>query len=207
MLKLYYSPGACSLASHILLEELGIPYEAHRVDLKTHQVDNQDFYQINPLGTVPTLELDNGDILTQNLAILIYLGKTDQTHLLLPSGNLVQYLHCIEWLGFLNSDLHKTFGVLFSPQKFVQSEAAQFELKKTIIQRIHSLFDYVEKRLSHHYLVGDHFTIVDAYLYVMCRWGRAFKIEMTQWPKLTAFTNRIAERPSTRRALAEENLT
>jgi glutathione S-transferase len=199
-MKLYYTPGACSMSPHIVAMEAGLPHDLVRVDLKTHKTaDGEDYYSINPKGYVPALKLDSGEVLTEGPAIVQYLAdQKPQAHLLPKEGTVARY-HAIEWLAFINSELHKTFSPLFGGQL---SNDAQKATKEKILKR----FEYVESRLSGDYLMGSQFTAPDAYLFVMLNWARAMQIDISGLPKLTAYFARVAARPQVQATLKMEGL-
>jgi glutathione S-transferase len=207
MVKLFFSPGACSLAAHIVLEELGLSYQTINVDLKTHTTEAGDYYKINPQGAVPVLQLEDGSLLTQNLAVLIYLGDLDTHYRLIPKPATLERSRCYEWLGFCNSDLHKSFGPLFRPAYFVDSEKAQAELISHARDNISKLMNMVDKKLpTNTYTLGKNFSVVDAYLFVFYRWLRGLKFSPKHWPNYAALAERISERPAVQRVLLAEGL-
>ena len=199
-MKLYYTPGACSMSPHIVAEEAGIALDLVRVDLKTHKTaDGEDFYAINPKGYVPALKLDSGDVLTEGPAIVQYLAdQKPEAHLLAKEGTPARY-HAIEWLAFINSELHKTFAPLFGGQL---SPDAQKTTKEKIVKR----FEYVESQLKAEYLMGNQFSVADAYLFVMLNWARFMQVDVSALPKLTALFGRIAARPKVQATLKAEGL-
>jgi glutathione S-transferase len=199
-MKLYYSPGACSLSPHIVAEEAGIALELVRVDLKAHKTESgEDFYSVNPKGYVPALKLDDGELLTEGPAVVQYLADRNPALNLFPKEGTIARYHAIEWLAFINSELHKTFGPLFGGQL---SPDAQKETKAKIVKR----FEYVESRLSGDYLMGNTFTAPDAYMFVMLNWARHMHLDLTGTPKLTAYFTRIGARPKVQAALKAEGL-
>lgn len=208
MLTLYFSPGACSLAAHIILEELQIPYDTVKVDLKNHTYDSgQDYYKINPMGSVPVLKLDDGKLITQNAAILPYLGDLDPQHQLLPKFGTMDRVRANEWLAFLNSDFHKAFGPCFGPDKYVTSAGAKEELKRTAEKNIKKIAQIVDKKLPvNQYALGEHFSIIDAYLFVLFQWLKHLNIATADLPNYSALAIRIAERPAVKRVLEQEGL-
>ena len=199
-MKLYYSPGACSLASHITLRELGLPFEAVAVSLarKTTRT-GADFNAINPKGYVPALELDDGGgVLTEGPAILQYLADRTPAAGLAPANGTLERYRLQEWLGFINSEIHKSFGPLFDRSAPAPAKAAA---RAAIVRR----FDYVEAALGgREYLQGDRFTVADAYLYTVLSWTEKVGIERAQWPALAAYYARLRERPAVRAAHAAE---
>ena len=201
MLKLYYSPGACSQAVHIVLHETGFSHDSIRVDLKAKTVeDGSDYLRINPKGAVPALDLGNGEVLTENAVILQYLGdRAGSSDLLPPLGDFRRY-RVLEWLNFVATELHKGFGPLFNPAASEDSK----QLARDLLAR---KFDYVERQLGDGpYLMGERFTLADAYLFVMLGWTRMNRIDLSGSPNLTAFRERMKQRPSVRRVLEFEGL-
>jgi len=198
-MKLYYAPGACSQAPHIILNETGLPYEKVRVDLETKRTENgADYLAIAPKGAVPALELDDGSLLTENAVVLQYIAdQAPGWHLIPPYGTLERY-RVLEWLNYIATELHKGFGPLFHPTG---------ELRAHAMDAIAAKFDYVESQLGlGPWLVGDDFGIADAYLFVILGWARVFHFDFARWPGLKAFRQRVGERPSVRAALHDEGL-
>jgi len=194
-MKLYYSPGACSLAGHIVAVEGGLALELEKVDLKTHTTETgQDFYAINPKGYVPTLKLDNGSILAENAAVLPFLG--DKTGAM-PQEGMDRY-HALEWIGFINSEIHKSFAPLF--------HGADDQTKAKAKEKILGRLKLVEDRLTGDYLMGSRFTPPDAYLFVMLTWCKKMHIDVSGLPRLSAFKVRMDTRDGVQKALKEEGL-
>ncbi len=194
MLKLYYSPGACSLASRISLHEARIPAQFERVDLKTLATEaGEDFEAINPKGCVPTLQLDDGRRVTENIAILDLLSTFEPA---LGLEGAMGKTRLLEMLSYLSSELH----IAFKP--FYQSEDG--ELRATASAAVTARLDFLADHVRELYLFGPHFTVADAYLFAMLRWARDFSIPMQS--QLHGYFERVAERPAVRQALAEENL-
>jgi glutathione S-transferase len=196
-MKLYYSPGACSLHPHITLREAGVPVELERVDLMTHKVGGgTDYYTVNPKGYVPALRLDDGSLLTEGAVIDQYIADLKPEKKLIPRAGTMERYHVQEWLNFIASEIHKSFSPLFG-----KDEAAKEGPRKRIATR----FDYVQKALgSQPYLTGDTFTVADAYLFNMLRWTAFTGIDLDKWPGLKAFFERVGERPAVKEALAAE---
>jgi len=200
-MKLYYSPGACSLSPHIVLLESGLPFEARMVSLKTHKLaDDTDYYGINPKGYVPLLEFDNGERLTEGPAIVQWVAdQVPAKHLAPPPGTMARY-HLIEWLNFITAELHKSFSVLFNP-------AMPEEAKALVRTKLAERFGYVDQQLAGKpYLTGEHFTVADAYLFVIARWAQPMKVELASFNRLTEFIARVAARPAVQQALQAEGL-
>jgi oligopeptidase B len=198
-MKLYYSPGACSLASHIALRELGLPFEAIAVDLRKKTTQSgADFNAVNPKGYVPVLELDSGAILTEGTAILQYLADQRPAAGLAPANGTLERYRLQEWLGFINSEIHKSFGPLFDP-------TAPDAVKDAARQRIARRLGYTEQALAgRDYLLGAQFSVADAYLYTVLNWTGFAAIDLGQWPGLKAYHARVAARPAVQAAQAAE---
>jgi len=198
-MKLYYSPGACSLASHIVLRELGLTFEAVAVDLRKKTTRaGADFNTINPKGYVPVLELDSGAILTEGPAILQYLADQRPAAGLAPANGTLERYRLQEWLAFINSEIHKPFGPLFDA-------GAPEAVKESSRERIARRLGYTERALAgRDYLLGSQFTVADAYLYTVLNWTAYTGIDLGQWPALKAYHARIAARPAVAAAQAAE---
>lgn len=200
-MKLYYSPGACSQAPHILLHEIGLSHDAERVDLKAKRTENgRDYLAINPKGAVPALELDSGDVLTENAVILQYLGdRSSVGEVLPPLGNFRRY-RVLEFTNFITTELHKRFGFLFSPD-------ATDEMKQLVIRDLGKKLDYIDAELGEGpFLMGDELTLPDTYLFVMTGWAEKMLGGLDRWPNLKAFRERMRERSSVRHVLRFEGL-
>jgi len=199
-MKLYFSPEACSLSPHIVLSELGLPFTTVKVDMKTKKTaDGRDYTTINPKGYVPALELDNGEVLSEGPAIVQYLADLKPEKKLAPANGTIERVRLQEWLNFITSELHKTYSPLFNPD---MPEAAKAIFKDKLKQR----YAFIAKRLDQHdYLLGTHFTVADAYLYVVTRWARHFDIDVTQWPSLAQFMDRVGARAGVKLALNAES--
>ncbi len=201
-MKLYFSKGACSLTVRIVLHELKLDAEYEAVDLKTKKtVSGEDFYKINHKGTVPVLVTKENEILTENIAILEYLGDVPAGRQLLPLiGDFNRY-RVLEWLSFISSDLHKNFGPLFNPNV---PESVKNEIFIPILQK---KFEFIEKSLTDKYfLTGDEFTLPDAYLFVVLRWAHHLKLEAISGANLAAYFKRVRARQAVQLALQEEGL-
>jgi len=200
-MKLYYSRGACSQVSHIILHEAGLPHDSAKVDLKAKTLeDGSDYLRINPKGAVPALELDDGQVLTENAVILQYIADQAGAFELLPQPGDLQRYRVLEWVNFVATELHKSFGPLFNP-------AAGEEAKQLARDTIAKKLDFVEQQMGDKpYLLGDQFTLPDAYLFVMLRWTAGQGIDLNHWPKLAAFRERLSKRESVREVLAFEGL-
>ena len=200
-MKLYYTPGACSLAPHIVLCESGLPYILERVDLRNKIIaDGRDFLAINPLGYVPVLELNNGEMLTEGTAILFYLAdRVPNLGLVPPAGEVARY-RLLAWLNFIGSELHKNFSPLFGKD-------TPAEYKAQVSARLATRFAHVDGVLAYSpYLADGVFTIADAYLFVVSNWAAIVGFDLAPYPHLLAFRERVAARPSVQRAMQEEGL-
>jgi len=199
-MKLYYYPGACSQAVHIALRESGLPFEIEKIDLRVGKTERgADYRAINPKGYVPALELDNGEVLTEVVALLQYVADRRPESLLAPPwGNFERY-RLVEWLAFISSELHKQFGPFF--------KGATDEVKRQQAELITRRFEYIDRRLaSTSFLMGDTFTVADAYLFVMSGWAKMFQIDTERFPALTAWIKRVASRPAVGEVLVTEGL-
>jgi glutathione S-transferase len=199
-MKLYFSPNACSLASHIVLRELALPFELIRVDnQKKLTADGDDFLQINPKGYVAALQLDNGEVLTEGAAILQYLADQVPAAGLAPVNRSWERVRLQEWLNFVSSEIHGGLGVLFKDAIPAEVKAL---FKATLFKRFAILVQTLERQ---DYLLGAHYSVADAYLFVVLRWAAFFDIDLQQWPALAKFQQRVGERPAVIAALAAEN--
>jgi glutathione S-transferase len=199
-MKLYYSPGACSLAPHIALSEAGLSYDAIKVDLRKHQLDDgTDYYAINPKGYVPLLETDDGARLSEVAVLLQYIADRKPGTLAPAFGALERY-RVMEWLNFIATEIHKQFGPLWDPNT---PDATAEQQRAKLAKR----FDYVARTLAAHpYLTGDAFTIADAYLFTVVNWSGMLKVDLSPWPALQQFQARVAARPKVHAALVAEGL-
>ncbi|CAM4023105.1 Glutathione S-transferase [Bordetella muralis] len=203
-MKLYYMPGACSLAAHIVLEWIGKPYETQAI--ARDALKQPEFLSINPMGAVPVLT-DGGYTLTQNASILEYLAEQAPQLNLLGDGTAQSRAEARRWLGFINSDLHRTFSLVFGPQRFVASEAAQKELSTSAAAILRNLFTILNTQLADKpYLAGKAPTIADPYLYVVLRWAKAKNIDLSGLNNLTEFSSRMDADKGVQAALKAEGL-
>ena len=201
-MKLYYSPGACSLSPHIALREAGLPVELQRVDLPNKQIEGGgDYWQINGKGYVPALELPDGGVLTEGPAIVQYIADQRPESKLVPKAGTLERYRVMEWLNFVTAELHKSFGWLFN-----KDLAPEF--KKIVTERLMKRLDWLNKQLEgKDYLVGNQFTVADGYLFTILNWARPLGINLADWPALKAFHERVRARPKVEEALRAEGLT
>ncbi|MGD9538681.1 MAG: glutathione transferase GstA [Alphaproteobacteria bacterium] len=200
-MKLYYSPGACSLSPHIVLREAGAAFDLEKVDLRAKKTEKgADFTQINPKGYVPVLELDDGSVLTEGPAIVQYVADAKGANGLVPKAGTPARYHLQEWLNFITSELHKGFSPLFWPN-------TPDAFKDIMKQRLAGRFAFLDKHLAkNQYLMGDHFTVADAYCYVTLTWAPAVNIDLAPYKNLSAYRDRIAARPAVQAARQAEGL-
>lgn len=200
-MKLYYAPGACSLAPHIALREAGLSFELEKVDLASKQTENgEDYTKVNPNGYVPTLKLDNGEILSEVAVLLQYIADEKPNSKLAPELGSMERYRLMEWLNFIATEIHKTLGALFNPSITPEWKDSQLA---TFGKRCDSLVEQLDDK---QYLLGDSFTIADAYLFTTLSWTRFHKVDMSKWPTLTDYMTRVAERPAVTEAMQKEGL-
>ncbi|ACH84426.1 MULTISPECIES: glutathione transferase GstA [Acidithiobacillus] len=200
-MKLYYSPGACSLSPHIILNEGGFSFDRERVDLASKKTETgADYAAINPDGYVPALLLDDGQVLTEGPAIIQYLAdRVPEKKLAPPLGTLERY-RLMQWLNFISTELHKGFSPLFHPQ-------APKEWKTVVAAQLGRRLSTVSRQLEgKDWLLGEGFTVADAYLFTVLGWGRHVGIDVEQWPVLQAYQGRVSTRPAVQSALKAEGL-
>jgi glutathione S-transferase len=200
-MKLYYSPGASSLASHIALREAGLRFDLERVSLKTKKTaGDADFLRINAKGYVPTLQFEDGSVLTEGPAILLWIGDQVPEKRLAPAPGTMERYHLVEHLNFIATELHKNFGSLFDP-------AAPEAMKLSARGRLEKRLDYLDKALGDAaFLLGEHFTVGDAYLFTVLGWGRFVDVDLGRWPHLATYAGRIGARPKVLDTLKAEGL-
>lgn len=201
-MKLYYSPGACSLSPHIALREAGLPFELVMASTKTHKLaDGTDYYTINPKGYVPLLELDDGQRLSEGPAIVQYIGDKAPASGLVPAAGTMARYRQIEWLNFISTELHKSYSPLFNP-------AMPEEGKAVYRERLKGRYQYINEQLEgKQYLSGDTFTAADAYLFTVTSWAKHVGVDVTGLANLQAYMGRVASRPSVQAALKAEGLS
>lgn len=200
-MKLFFSPAACSLSPHITLRESGLPFELVRIDMVARKTaDGADYLKINPKGQVPALQLDDGQIITEGPAIVQYVADQAPAKKLIPAAGSIDRYRVQEWLNFTCSELHKNFGLIF---KFRDVEG----LAPALIGLINERLVYVEKQLAgKEFLVGNTFTVADAYLFTALSWCKFLQIDLSVHPAITAFNERVAKRPAVIEALQAEGL-
>jgi glutathione S-transferase len=200
-MKLYYSPGACSLSPHIALLEAGLPYDLVKVDLRAKKLENGDDYlKVNPKGQVPALGLDNGELATEGPVIVQMIADKAPAKNLAPARDSAERYKLQEWLTYINGELHKNIGPLFNP-------ALSDDAKAVFKDRATGKFKYVDGQLAgKDYLMGKQFTVADGYLFTMLRWADAMKFDLAGLSNLKAYQARVGARPKVQEALVKEGL-
>jgi glutathione S-transferase len=200
-MKLYYSPGACSLSPHIALLEAGLPHDLVKVDLRAKKLENgDDFLKVNPKGQVPALALDSGELITEGPVIVQMIADQAAGKNLAPAHGSSERYKLLEWLNFITAELHKNFGPMFSP---VLADEAKAFFK----DRVMAKFKYIDSQMAgRDYLMGSHFTVADGYLFTMLSWADRMKFDLSAMPNLLAYKARVAARPKVQEALTREGL-
>lgn len=200
-MKLFYKAGACSLSPHIVLREAGLDFTAENVDLALKKTESgADYLAINPKGQVPALVLDDGSLLTEGVAIVQYLADRVPDRNLIPAAGTLSRYHAIEWLNYVATELHKGFSPLFNPK-------TPDEYKVIARDKLASQFSYLDSVLEkQHYLLGQRFSVVDAYLFTVLRWAQALQFDLKKHAHLTAYFDRVAARPAVVATLSAEGL-
>ena len=200
-MKLYYSPGACSLSPHIVLREAGLDFQAVKADLKAHKLeDGSDYYGVSPKGYVPLLELDNGERLTEGPAIVQYIADQVPAKKLAPANGTMARYRMQEWLNFITSELHKGIGSMFNP-------VMPADYKPAVQQKALGRLTWVDSQLEgKKYLMGEEFSVADAYLFTVTNWTKPTGIDISGLKNLGAFMARMMERPAVKAAMTAEGL-
>lgn len=200
-MKLYFYPGACSMAPHIALREAGISFDLEKVDLANKRTaSGEDFTKVNPKGYVPALRLDNGEVLTEAGVILQYLADQKPKAELAPKSGTMERYRLMEWLNFIAAEVHKTLSALFNPKITPEWQANQIAL-------FGHRCDYLVQAIgSRPYLMGEKFSVADAYLFTILGWANMFKLDMNKWPTLADYMGRVAARPAVKEAMRAEGL-
>lgn len=200
-MKLFYSPGACSLAPHIALREANLPFSLHKVDLKNRQIETGgDFADVNGKGYVPALELDNGQVLTEGPAIVQYIADQNPTAGIVPAPGTMERYKLQEWLNFITSELHKPLGSMFNP-------AQAPEWRQAVIATLSKRLDWLSKQLEgSQYLLGEKFSVADGYLFTVLGWAPHVGFDLGKWPVIQRYAVRIGQRPKVIEAMKAEGL-
>jgi glutathione S-transferase len=200
-MRLYYFSGACSLASNIALREAGLPFELVKVDRRTRKAaDGLDYNEVNPKGYVPALTLDNGEVLTENVAVLQYIADRNPSAKLAPPAGTMERYRLVEWLAFISSEIHKNFSPLFR-------DDAPEETKQYVRKVLGARLEYLNRAIGNRpYLMGEQFTVADAYLFTVLSWSRHLNFDLGKWPQLQRYIERVGARPQVIEALKAEGL-
>ncbi|HEY3919009.1 MAG TPA: glutathione transferase GstA [Stellaceae bacterium] len=201
MLKLYFAPGACSLSPHIALREAGLDFTLEQTDLRSKQTKSGgDIRKDNPKGMVPVLVLDNGEVLTEGPAIVQWIADQKPGSGLAPAAGTIARYHLMEWLNFITSELHKSYSPLFSP-------TVPEEYKQTVRETLAKKYAFVDEKLAgKSYLMGEQFTVADGYLFTVTNWARIVKFDLTPYPNVHAFMERVRARPKVQEAMRAEGI-
>jgi glutathione S-transferase len=206
-MKLYFSPGACSLASRIVLEEVGTAFEAEQVDMKARTCTSGDFRQISPRGQVPVLKMDNGEILTEGAVIMQYIADQKPEANLVPKFGTTERYRTIEAVNFVATEIHRTYSNLFHAERLVTDAAARETFKGNVRAELVRKFDFIEGQLNgRDFFCGKTFTIADAYLFTCWSWNQHVGIDGSAWKNINAWSTRVYARPAVQRALKAEGL-
>jgi glutathione S-transferase len=206
-MKLYYKAGSCSLAPHIVMAELGMAYELEAVDLATKVCASGDFRKINPKGSVPAIKMDNGEILTEGAVISQYLADQKFETTLVPKFGTLERYRCMEWMNFVATEVHKTLGTMFAAGNIMKSAESQTELRAGLAQVFEKKMAYLSESLGDQsYLMGETFTIADAYLFTCLSWTKMLKVDLSAWKNIKAYQERVLGRPAVQKAMKEEGL-
>jgi len=200
-MKLFYAPGACSLSPHIVIRELGLDVALEKADVRSKKTaDGGDFFAVNPKGQVPTLVLDDGQILTEGPVIVQYLADKKPEAGLMPAAGSLDRYRVQEWLNHITSELHKSYSPLFRPN-------TPEEYKPIVRENLAGKYRLIDAHLKgKSYLLGDRFTVADAYLFTVTNWAKSTGVDLTGFPNLLAFQERVAARPKVQEALKAEGL-
>ena len=200
-MKLYYLTGACSLASNIALREAGLKFELVKVDRRTKRTgDGLDFNEVNPKGYVPALRLDNGEVLTENVTVLQYIADRNPAAKLAPPAGTMERYRLMEWLSFINSEVHKQFTPLFRPD-------APADTREYARKNLATRLDYMQRSIGAKlFVMGEQYTVADPYLFTVLGWGAHVDVDIGRWPELKRYVERIAQRPHVIAALQAEGL-
>lgn len=205
-MKLYYSPGACSLGPHIVLRELGLDAELVRIPVREGANRSRDYLRINPRGRVPALEVD-GSVLTEAPALMVYLASLKREPRLLPVGGSVELARCFEWLAWFNSSFHVAFAQLWRPERFLPPGSDSIPLTSHAPRTIVSMIGEIEERLTGPWLLGDEYCLADCYALAFYRWGYRIELPVEKIaPRWTAWADRMLERPAVRSAIEAEGI-
>lgn len=202
-MKLYYKAGACSLSPHIVMAELGFVYESEQVDLATKKMASGDYLLVNPKGSVPALRMENGEILTEGATIVQYLCE------LRPEGNLLKDKYrALEWMNYIATELHKNaLTPFFTLNGMMSSTEGKTEYRASLVKNLETKINYISSKMgTNQHLMGNEFSAPDAYLFTCLSWTGMLKVDLSKWPNIVSFMERMRQRPSVIRAMTEEGM-
>ncbi len=206
-MKLYYSPAACSLASHIVLAELGVNYDLEKVNTQDKTCSTGTFLTVNPNGYVPALQTDSKEIITEGVAILSYLAFQKPEANLAPKFGTNEYFKFMSWMNFIATEVHKSYSPIWGAARISSNETVQNSVKDFYKTTLNTKFDYIAQTLSkNEYICGSNFTVADAYLFTCLNWNKMLGIETAKWPVIDAYMTKIFKRASVQKAMKEEDL-
>ena len=206
-MKLFYSPGSCALASHIVLAELNMVYELEAVNLNDKTCVSGDYRQINMKGSVPALKMDNGEVLTEGAVICQYLVDQKNDGTLLGKFGSTDRVRTLEWMNFVSTEIHKNYSPLFFADRVYKSTETQKDVKDYYKTLLTDKFNFIAEKLGqNNFLTGANFTIADAYLFTCLKWSKYVGLDYSSWSNINAYMNRISERPAVMRAMKEQGL-
>ena len=207
-MKLYFSPGACSLASHIVLAETGLPYQLEQVNLKDKTCSTGNFLAINAKGSVPCLKMENNKVLTEGSAILQYIADVKPESNLIAKWGTADRYKAQEWLNYIATEIHKGYSPFFSAERIFDKNSEAFTTFNTFnTNNLINKFNFLSDKLGNNdYVFGKNFTVVDAYLFTCLSWSKYINFDMTKWPNLTAYVDRVYKRPAVQKAMKEEGI-
>jgi glutathione S-transferase len=202
-MKLYYSPGACSQAVHIVLNETGIPFETEKISLSNKEAVKA----IHPKGYVPLLRMDSGEILSEGAVIMQYIADQKPELNLMPKWGSTERYRASEWLNFISTEIHKGFSPLFAVDRLLKDEAAKPAFKENVKEVLRLRFEWIDQQLhGKKFLMGEQFTVADAYLFTCMSWGKYVAFDTSAWKNLTEWNSRVYQRPAVQKTLAAEGL-
>ncbi len=206
-MKLFYKAGTCSLAPHIVMNELNMVYEIEAVDLATKVSASGDYKKINPKGSVPALRMDNGEILTEGAIISQYLADQKTDSGLLPKFGTMERYRTLEMMNFIATEVHKSFSPLFGADRIVKNVEGKTEMKMFYVETLKSKVGLVSEKLgTNDFLMGKQFTICDAYLFTVLSWSKHVGLDLSAWSNVMSYMNRVSERPAVMKAMKAEGL-
>jgi glutathione S-transferase len=204
-MKLFFKAGTCALAVHIVLAELNLNYELEAVDLKTKTSASGDFLEINPKGSVPALQLESGESLTEVAVINQYLVEQEKDTSLLPAAGTMERFRCLEWVNFIATDIHKSFSPIFHADRMIKNVESKTEMKMYFVELLKTKISLVAKQLGENdYLMGKQFTIADAYLFTVLSWSKHVGIDLSEWSAVNSYISRVSKRPAVIKAMQGE---